>query len=143
MKFQNMLTNMFTERENKKEIFAPCIGEVVEAPPNLIISIWGGDVILNNRKLYMNDRLFDDYTREFKLNGKIGKIKIDATTATGESGPGPHTHAHKTIEGSGEYESTGIIVNTCTLAKGDLVKVTPVEDGQKWIVDFKIRKLVK
>lgn len=143
MKFQNQLTGMFTARENKKEIFAPCIGEVIEAPPNLVISIWGGDVILNSRKLYMNDRLFDDYTREFSLKGKISKIKIDATTNTGESGPGPHKHTHGAIEGSGEYESQGTIVNTCTLVKGDLVKVTPVEDGQKWIVDFKIRKLVK
>lgn len=141
MKFQNELTNMLKKRENKKEIFSPCIGEVVEAPPNLVISIWNGEVLLNKRKLYMNDRLFGDYTREYKLKGKIDKIKINATTSTGESAPGPHKHAHDMIEGNGEYESQGTIINTCTLVKGDLVKVTPVEDGQKWIIDFKIRKL--
>ena len=60
MKYTNRLTGMFKERENKEEIYSPCIGEVIQAPPNLIISIWGGDVILNAKKLYMNDRLFDD-----------------------------------------------------------------------------------
>lgn len=143
MKYTNRLTGMFKERENKEEIYSPCIGEVIQAPPNLIISIWGGDVILNAKKLYMNDRLFDDYTREYKLSGTIDTIKINANTSTSEAGPGPHKHLHNTIEGSGDYEAHGTIINTCTLKKGDLVKVTPVEDGQKWIVDFKIRKLVK
>ena len=90
--------------------------------------------------LYMNDRLFDDYTRTYKLEGTLDEITINATSSNNTCGAG-YSNPHGTIEGSGEYKANGTIINTDTLKVGDLVKVTPTEDGQKWIVDFKIRKI--
>ena len=49
------------------ENFQVCIGEVIKAPPKLTISILDGRFILYPHMLYMNDRLFDDYTRTYKL----------------------------------------------------------------------------
>lgn len=120
--------------------FQVCIGEVIKAPPELTISILDGRFILYPHMLYMNDRLFDDYTRTYKLEGTLDKITINATSSNKPCGLGA-TNQHGTIEGSGEYKANGTFINTDTLKKGDLVKVTPTEKGQKWIVDFKIRKI--
>lgn len=120
--------------------FQVCIGEVIEAPPKLTISILDGRFILYPHMLYMNDRLFDDYTRTYKLEGTLDEITINATSSNNSCGAG-YSNPHGTIEGSGKYKANGTIINTDTLKVGDLVKVTPTEDGQKWIVDFKIRKI--
>lgn len=120
--------------------FQVCIGEVIKAPPELTISILDGRFILYPHMLYMNDRLFDDYTRTYKLVGTLDKITINATSSNKPCGLGT-TNPHGTIEGNGEYKANGTFINTDTLKKGDLVKVTPTEKGQKWIVDFKIRKI--
>lgn len=141
MKYQAKVAKMFKERENKENEFEICIGKVISPPPALQISIYNGEVILYPEQLYMNDRLFDDHIRDFKIDGKLESIKIDSTTSTGKAGEGPHSHTHSTIEGSGEYRASGKITNTDTLKVGDFVKVTPVENGQIWIVDFKIRKI--
>lgn len=120
--------------------FQVCIGEVIKALPELTISILDGRFILYPHMLYMNDRLFDDYTRTYKLEGTLDEITINATSSNNTCGAG-YSNPHGTIEGSGEYKANGTIINTDTLKVGDLVKVTPTEDGQKWIVDFKIRKI--
>lgn len=120
--------------------FQVCIGEVIKAPPELTVSILDGRFILYPHMLYMNDRLFDDYTRTYKLEGTLDEITINATSSNNPCGLGA-TNQHGTIEGSGEYKANGTIINTDTLKIGDLVKVTPTENGQKWIVDFKIRKI--
>lgn len=117
-----------------------CIGEVISPPPELKISILGGRVILYPYMLYMNDRLFDDYTRQYKLEGNITEYSFNNTTES-ESIPQHPAHPIKKLAGSGTYKAKGTIINTCTLVVGDLVKVTPTENGQKWIVDFKIRKI--
>lgn len=120
--------------------FQVCVGRVIKAPPELTISIIDGKVILYPHMLYMNDRLFDDYTRKYKLDGNIESITINATTSNQPCGSGA-TNQHGTISGSGEYKSNGTFINTDTLVVGDLVKVTPTEKGQMWIVDFKVRKI--
>ncbi|WP_293958307.1 DUF2577 family protein [uncultured Fusobacterium sp.] len=117
-----------------------CIGEVISPPPELKISILDGRVILYPYMLYMNDRLFNDYTRQYKLEGNITEYSFNNTTES-ESIPQHPAHPIKKLAGSGTYKAEGTIINTCTLVKGDLVKVTPTENGQKWIVDFKIRKI--
>lgn len=117
-----------------------CIGEVIVPPPKLTINILDSEVILYPYMLYMNDRLFDDYTREYSLIGEIGSITINATSFNKPCGKG-NSNPHGTISGSGNFSSKGTIINTCTLKVGDLVKVTPTENGQKWIVDCKIRKI--
>ena len=65
----------------KKE-FQTCIGVVIEPPPNLHISIMKGKYILYPRMLYMNDRLFDDYTRTYKLTGEITEYNFKNTTSS-------------------------------------------------------------
>ncbi len=100
-------------------------------------------MILTPKKLYMNDRLFDDYTREFDIVGDITEITITATSSNIEAGPGPHKHEHGTIEGTGKYKAVGTIINTDTLVVGDYVKVIPCENGQKWFVDSKYRAVVE
>ena len=137
------LTKMFVERENPDLIIEPCIGRVIIAPPELTISIWDGKSILYPKHLYMNDRLFNDYTREFDITGTITEITINATSSNNDAGPGPHKHEHGTMEGSGKYKAVGTIINTDTLKVGDYVKVIPCEDGQKWFVDSKYRAVVK
>lgn len=147
--YSAQLAKMFKERDNV-EPFQSCIGEVIKAPPELTIKVMNGNVILYPKMLYMNDRLFDDYTRTYKLTGDIKKIKLDrckieTTSSNSETGPGPHKHDHGIIEGelngNGSYETEGSIINTCTLVIGDLVKLTPVESGQMWFVDYKVRKI--
>ena len=138
-KYQEELAKMFKQYENP-DPFEPVLGVVIEGFPNLRISIYSGQVILGIDKLYMNDRLFDDYTRTYKLEGTLDEITINATSSNKPCGLGA-TNPHGTIEGNGEYKANGTFINTDTLKKGDLVKVTPTEKGQKWIVDFKIRKI--
>lgn len=140
MKYSARLVKMLKQRENIDH-FESIVGRVVSAPPQLKISIFEGKVILQPDQLYMNDRLFDDYTREYKLEGTIDSIQINATSKNILTGPGPHQHEHGTIEGKGKYKAKGTIVNTCTLIEGDIVKLTPTQNGQLWFVDYKVRKL--
>lgn len=142
-KSSSKLAKLFVERENPDLILEPCIGKVIIAPPELTISIWNGETILTPKKLYLNDRLHDDYTREFEITGEILDILIDTTSQNIETGPGPHKHDHGTIEGTGKIKIKGTIINTDTLKVGDYVKVCPCEDGQKWFVDSKFRAVVE
>lgn len=139
MKNSEIVTKFLKGLETPKN-FQVCIGEVIQAPPELTISILDGRFILYPHMLYMNDRLFDDYTRTYKLEGTLDEITINATSSNKPCGLGA-TNQHGTIEGNGEYKANGTFINTDTLKVGDLVKVTPTENGQKWIVDFKIRKI--
>lgn len=139
MKNSEALAKIFKGFEEKKKP-QPCIGVVIKAPPELTIQIYDGQVILYPEMLYMNNRLFDDYTRDYKLEGTLDSITINATTSNKPCGKGA-ANEHGTIKGSGSYSANGTIVNTDTLVVGDRVKVTPVENGQIWIVDFKIRKI--
>jgi hypothetical protein len=145
MKYQTRLAKLFNSKTNFIP-FEATIGKVISPPPNLRISIWNGDVILEPYQLYMNDRLFNDHTRQYSLEGEITEqtMKVSTSQLTGEGSrddPSHNTHKLESWSGSGTYKATGTIVNTDTLKKDDLVKLTPTEDGQIWFVDFKIRKL--
>lgn len=139
MSSSDELAKIFKEFIPEKK-FQVCIGRVIKAPPELTISIMDGRVILYPYMLYMNDRLFDDYERTYKLTGTLDSITINATSSN-KTCSGGYTNQHGTIEGTGEYVANGIFINTDTLKVGDLVRVTPTEQGQIWIVDFKIRKI--
>ena len=123
----------------KKE-FQSTVGVVTKAPPELTISLIGSNYILYPRMLYMNDRLFDDYTRQYSLEGEITEYQFDNTTKSDPVSTHP-AHPIPKLAGSGTYKAQGTIVNTCTLKVGDLVKVTPTEKGQMWFVDYKVRKI--
>lgn len=127
---------MFKDRENP-DIFEATIGTVLSPPPKLRISIWDGETILEPEHLYLNDRLFDDYTRQYMLNGEITKYSLKNTTNTEVASN--HSHPIKSLAGNGSYEASGTFINTDTLKAGDLVKLTPTENGQKWFVDYKVR----
>lgn len=120
-------------------LFQSTIGEVIVPPPNLTISIFNNTVFLYPDMLYMNNRLFDDYTRDYTFMGEIEDTTINTTSSNIKSNN--HTHYHGTIKGKGKISSKGVITNTDTLIKGDKVIVIPVETGQKWIVGFKVRKV--
>lgn len=141
MSYQILLAKMMKERENEEIPFEPCVGTVIQAPPELTISIWDGQTILYPKNLYINDRLCGDYTRKFDMEGEFKNIKIESSTSNIENGPGPHSHKHGTIEGTGEFKAVGTIINTDTLKVGDYVRVIPTEKGQKWFVDSKYRKV--
>ncbi|MEG0069796.1 MAG: DUF2577 family protein [Cetobacterium sp.] len=141
MNYQTEMVKMMKQRENKEVEFEPCIGRVIKAPPEIEISIYDGQVILLPHKLYMNDRLYNDYTREFDIEGDITEITIESTSSNVEASPDPHKHKHGTIEGTGKYKAVGTIINTDTLIVGDYVKVVPTEKGQKWFIDSKYRKV--
>lgn len=127
---------MFKDRENP-DIFEATIGTVLSPPPKLRISIWDGETILEPEHLYLNDRLFDDYTRQYMLTGEITKYSLKNTTNTEVASN--HSHPIKNLVGNGSYEASGTFINTDTLKAGDLVKLTPTENGQKWFVDYKVR----
>lgn len=127
---------MFKDRENT-DIFEATIGTVLSPPPKLRISIWDGETILEPEHLYLNDRLFDDYTRQYMLTGEITKYSLKNTTNTEVASN--HSHSIKNLAGNGSYEASGTFINTDTLKAGDLVKLTPTENGQKWFVDYKVR----
>lgn len=157
------LAKLWKELENQETIEST-IGEVINPPPNLRISIWNSSVILEPTQLYMNDRLFNDHTREYKLEGTIGAIDVTTTKQDiktyltplylKKDAPGDVSSPNKWVNTIGESQiigastgsrdfkiTEGTIVNTDTLKVGDLVKLTPTEDAQIWFVDFKIRKL--
>lgn len=156
MKYQVQLAKILKDRENIEQIEST-IGKVVSPPPNLRISIWNGKVILESNQLYMNDRLFSDHTRKFKLDGDIDDINLtlEKNEVTGITTPpvlpfvpAPAPPAPWAVQGTkgamkgkGEYKANGTIINTDTLKKGDEVKLTPTENSQVWFVDFKVRKL--
>ncbi len=134
----NFVAKYLKKLEKPKE-FQTCVGVVIKAPPELTISILSGKMILYPRMLYMNDRLFNDYTRTYKLTGKITKYNFENKTNTEIASN--HAHPIKSLAGQGTYEAEGTFINTDTLVVGDLVKVTPTEAGQMWIVDYKVRKI--
>ena len=134
----NFVAKYLKKLEKPKE-FQTCVGVVIKAPPELTISILSGKMILYPRMLYMNDRLFNDYTRTYKLTGKITKYNFENKTNTEIASN--HVHPIKSLTGQGTYEAEGTFINTDTLVVGDLVKVTPTEAGQMWIVDYKVRKI--
>ncbi len=136
-KYQQELAKMLNKPV--PSMFQTTIGEVTEPPPNLTISIFNNTVFLYPDMLYMNNRLFDDYTRDYEFIGEIENITINTTSSNTNSNN--HTHPHGTVQGKGEINSKGVITNTDTLVKGDKVVVIPVESGQKWIVGFKVRKV--
>lgn len=105
----------------KKE-FQSTVGVVIKAPPELTISLIDSNYILYPRMLYMNDRLFDDYTRQYSLEGEITEYQFDNTTKSDPVSTHP-AHPIPKLAGSGTYKAQGTIVNTCTLKVGDLVKV--------------------
>jgi hypothetical protein len=127
---------MFKDRENP-DIFEATIGTVLSPPPKLRISIWDGETILESEHLYLNDRLFDDYTRQYMLTGEVTEYSFENTTNTEVASN--HSHPIKNLAGNGSYEASGTFINTDTLKAGDLVKLTPTENGQKWFVDYKVR----
>lgn len=141
MNYELAMAKMFKKSDSQVSIFEACIGIVIKAPPEITITIWDGQVTLFPHMLYMNDRLYDDYTRKFDIVGEINEITITTTSSNIEIGPGPHKHEHGIIEGSGEYKAIGTIINTDTLKVGDYVKVVPTEKGQKWFIDSKYRKV--
>lgn len=134
-----MLAKFFRSLLHKKQ-FQTTVGKVIKAPPELTISLIDSNYILYPRMLYMNDRLFDDYTRQYRLDGEITEYDFTNTTSSEPVSTHP-AHPIKTLKGKGAYKAQGTIVNTCTLKVGDLVKVTPSEDGQMWFVDYKVRKI--
>lgn len=136
-KYQQEMAKMFIQE--LPPIFQATIGEVIEPLPNLTISIFNNTATLYPDMLYMNNRLFDDYTRDYEFIGEVEDITINTTSSNINSNN--HTHPHGTIQGKGEISSKGVITNTDTLVKGDRVVVIPVEEGQKWIVGFKVRKV--
>ena len=137
-KYSDQVAKLLKSFENI-EPFEPVIGRVIEGFPNLRISIYDGQVILNPKQLYMNDRLFDDYTRTYKLTGTVDKYSFENTTSTEIASN--HKHQIKSLAGNGTYEANGTFINTDTLKVGDLVKVTPTDKGQMWFIDYKVRYL--
>lgn len=123
-----------------KKQFQSCVGTVIKEPPDLTISLIDSNYILYPRMLYMNDRLFADYTRQYSLTGEITEYQFKNTTSTEAISNHP-AHPIKDLAGKGGYKAKGTIINTCTLIVGDLVKVTPTENGQMWFVDYKVRKI--
>lgn len=134
------LMKIFKTYENQ-EVWEACIGEVIEPMPNLTISILNANFKLYPEFLYLNDRLHDDYTREFELEGIIDEIEIETTSSNITASQ--HQHKHGTIKGSGKYKTHGTIINTDTLIVGDFVQVIPTQEGQKWFVTSKYRKVKK
>lgn len=132
------LMKIFKMYENE-DIWEACIGEVIKPMPDLTVSILNTQFILTPELLYLNDRLYDDYTREFELEGKIDEIEIKTTSSN--IPVSQHQHKHGTIKGTGNYKAHGIIINTDNLIAGDFVNVIPVQKGQKWLVTSKYRKV--
>ena len=137
-KFQDQFSKIMRSYENP-EPFEAVVGTVIEGFPNLRISIYDGLTILDSKHLYMNDRLFDDYTRTYSLEGEITEYSFQNTTNTEVESN--HNHPIKNLQGKGSYKAKGTIINTCTLKVGDLVKLTPTASGQKWFIDYKVRSL--
>lgn len=140
MNYELAMAKMFKKSDSEETTFEACIGTVIIAPPETTITIWDGQVTLFPHMLYMNDRLYDDYTREFDIVGDITEITINATSSNSTCPLGAE-NAHGTIKGAGKYKAVGTIINTDTLKVGDYVKVIPTEKGQKWFIDSKYRKV--
>lgn len=129
-------------KNKARDDFEVCIGTVIEAPPTLKIKVLNEELTLEYPKhLYLNNRLRWDYKREFTIEGEITEedMTVESSSMT-KAGQGPHDHTLKSFKAKGKYKSTGTITNTDTLKVGDLVKLTPTANGQKWFVDYKVLK---
>lgn len=135
-KYSDEMLKILRELENKEVVY-PCVGEVLSPPPNIKVGILGGKVILEKEHLYINNRLMNDYTRDFQIEGET-TVTVNSSDMT-KAGSGPHKHDIKKV--AGDYKASGIITNTDTLKKGDKVRVSPTEDIQVWFLDYKIRRL--
>jgi hypothetical protein len=151
--YQVEVAKMFRKLRNEKPI-GTVLGEVINPPPELKISILEGQIILYPDQLHMTDHLWDDYFRTYKIESEITEMTRDIskynytnTTATEKAPPGPHIHGVKTLNGSGSDESTGNYKAqgnfwfTNTLKKGDLVMLVPAVDEQTWFIVDKARKV--
>lgn len=137
--YEQQLAKMLKEKPILS--FQPTIAEVIKAFPELTLSILNNTITLYPEMLYMNDHLFDDYTRDYELTGEIDEITINTSSSNSEAGPGPHLHPHGIIKGKGKMKSKGTIINIDTLVIGDKVMVIPIEKGQVWTIAFKVRKV--
>lgn len=119
-------------------------------PPNLTIEFAG--VPIPTEQIYCSNYLLPHYYRSFTIDGIIDEINVDMdsysgnnTTDTSPAGPGPHTHAIPSIQGSGNFSGNGTykankdIWLEDTLKPGDEVLVVVM--GVYYVVVTKITKM--
>lgn len=119
------LAGFFKQRDNHKWLGA-ITGQVIQAPPNLVVKLQSGITIKKNKILVAVEKLAD-YSRMFELVGTINSITINATTSNRPCGKGA-TNEHGTIKGSGNIEMQGVIKWTDTLKVGDTVLMLPTNN---------------
>lgn len=124
------IAKQFKSRDNKQQI-GNIVGKVINAFPNIKISILDGNIILNKDQLYCCDHVLAGYTRQFQ-----GQSEGTIITKTP---PSPVTYDTYTVMES--LDHTGQISFTDTLVVGDLVLLVHTEDEQTWFIIDKITKL--
>lgn len=151
--FQNKLANSFKGFENPSK-FGNVVGKVIKPLPDLEISIQDGQIILYPEQLYLDEKWWNDYTREFEIKDSDFELKGNNFTLTASpavimdttpASPRPVTTIPEgqtsNVEIGGKAQETGKITYTDTLKAGDLVLLIPTFDEQTWFVSGKIRKV--
>lgn len=151
--FQVKLAKHIKGFENKSFI-GNVIGKVIKPLPDLQISILDEQVILYPEQLYLDAKWWNDYTREFKIEGSDFELKGDKFSLsanpfviqdTTPSSPRPVATIPEgqtsNVEIGGKADNIGSITYTDTLKEGDLVLLIPTFDEQTWFVSGKIKKV--
>lgn len=115
MNVYSELANEFKKRDNYKRIGA-IVGKVESGLPDIKISIFNGQIILNKHNLFITDTL---YKNEFKIN-LSGSIELED------------------VSGSIDKEFDARIA---ALKSGDLVMLQAANNNQEFFLIDKVRKL--
>lgn len=136
--------DMLSGKERNK-FLGVIIGEVIEDFPNITISCFGGDVVLEAHRLLFSPSLLKGYIRK---QSQIGELTEDMTALppgtggqTGNIVPGPtvpaHQHYMDTYIGEGTYttkEDSTITYEDYELKLGDNVALFPIDGtNQYWV----------
>jgi len=115
---------MFKTRENTSAI-GPQIGEVIESPPNIKITILNGSVLLDKENSIFSAHILSGYQR----NITIPKTNSEGeTSSTSVGNHGSHNHDVTQIG------LTGNLSFNDTLEKGDKVIVLPSSSHQLYYI---------
>lgn len=151
--FQNKLAKNLKGFENPNK-FGNVVGKVIKPLPELQISINNEEIILYPEQLYLDEKWWNDYTREFEIKESDFDLKGDTFSLTAnpcviqDTTPASPRLVATIPEGqttdvqiAGKANNTGSIKYTDTLKEGDLVLLIPTFDEQTWFVSGKIRKV--
>lgn len=138
MTWDKNIAKLFKKRDNPV-VMGPLIGTVIQDTPVIKISVFSGQVILEEQHLYINECLLSNHKRQMITNGLMDLNDAICGQTNYQT---DHSHVIDTLEVTeGNFSSEGEIILTDTLKMGDEVLLLPTNNHQKFFIICKVRKL--